>query len=303
MSKKHLAALVTALLVVALAVGLVAGGCGSKKAATTGGSKIEAAIGHAPTGLAATIATNGVIVIADDSNYAPQSFIDKATSTLKGFDVDVGKRSAELLGVTAKFKNPAWDSVIPGLGTDKWDVSIGSMTITPTRLKQVDFTDPYYYTQAQLIVKAGAPQINGVAALKGKTIGVGTDTTYLFFLQAVGGIKIKTYTTDLDALPDLKNGRLDAVMTADLTASQAIASGQPFELSGDPLYFEPLAFAINKGQPDLLAALNHSIKTMHSDGSLTAYSKTWYHGFDVTLAPKSGVASYTDAMLAVGGTP
>ena len=42
---------------------------------------------------------------------------------------------------------------------------------------------------------------------------------------------------------------------------------------------------------------------MHSDGSLTAFSKTWYHGFDVTLAPQSGVLSYNDAMLAVGGTP
>jgi polar amino acid transport system substrate-binding protein len=302
MSRKQITILVTALLVVALAAGLVASGCGTKKAATTG-SKIEQAIGHAPTGLAQTIATKGQIVIADDSNYAPQSFIDKATNTLKGFDVDVGKKMTELLGLTPKFVNPAWDSVIPGLQSGKWDVSIGSMTITPTRAKQVDFTDPYYYTQGQLIVRTGSPQITSLADLKGKTIGVGTDTTYLFYLQAVGGINIKTYTTDLDAFPDLKNGRLDAVMTADLTASQAIASGQPFELSGDPLYYEPLAFAINKGQPDVLAALNYAIRTMHSDGSLTAFSKTWYHGFDVTLAPKSGVQSYTDAMLAVGGTP
>ena len=302
MSRKQIAILVTALLVVALAAGLAAGGCGTKKAAS-GGSKIETAIGHAPTGTAQTIATNGQIVIADDSNYAPQSFIDKATNTLKGFDVDVGKKAAELLGVTPKFVNPAWDSVIPGLGTGKWDVSIGSMTITATRLKQVDFTDPYYFTQAQLLVRAGGTQITSIDQLKGKKIGVGTDTTYLFFLKAVGGVNIKTYTTDLDALPDLKLGRLDAVMTADLTASQAIASGQPFELSGKPFYFEPLAFAINKGQPDLLAALNYSVKTMHSDGSLTAFSKTWYHGFDVTQAPQSGVASYNDAMLAVGGTP
>ncbi len=302
MSRKQIAIVVTTLVVVALAAGLAAGGCGTKKAAS-GGSKIETAIGHAPTGQALTIANAGQLVIADDSNYAPQSFIDKATNTLKGFDVDVGKKAAELLGVTPKFVNPAWDSVIPGLGTGKWDVSIGSMTITATRLKQVDFTDPYYFTQAQLLVRAGGTQITSIDQLKGKKIGVGTDTTYLFFLKAVGGVNIKTYTTDLDALPDLKLGRLDAVMTADLTASQAIASGQPFELSGKPFYFEPLAFAINKGDPDLLAALNYSVKTMHSDGSLTAFSKTWYHGFDVTQAPQSGVASYNDAMLAVGGTP
>ena len=302
MSRKQIAILVTALLVVALAAGLAAGGCGSKKAAS-GGSKIETAIGHTPTGQALTIANAGQLVIADDSDYAPQSFIDKTTKKLQGFDVDVGKKAAELLGLTPKFVNPTWDSVIPGLGTNKWDVSIGSMTITPTRLKQVDFTDPYYFTQAQLLVRAGAPQITSVAELKGKKIGCGTGTTYLYFMQAVGGVKISPYTTDLDALPDLKNGRLDAVMTADLTASQAIASGQPFELSGKPFYYEPLAFAIKKGDPDLLAALNYSVKTMHSDGSLTAFSKTWYHGFDVTLAPQSGVLSYNDAMLAVGGTP
>jgi hypothetical protein len=68
MSKKQLVVLVTALLVVAIAAGLVASGCGTKKAATTGGSKMETAIGHAPTGLAATIASKGQIVVADDSN-------------------------------------------------------------------------------------------------------------------------------------------------------------------------------------------------------------------------------------------
>ena len=302
MSRKQIAILVTALLVVALAAGLAAGGCGTKKAAS-GGSKIETAIGHTPTGQALTIANAGQLVIADDSNYAPQSFIDKATNTLQGFDVDVGKKAAELLGLTPKFKNPLWDSVIPGLSANRWDVSIGSMTITQSRLKQVDFTEPYYYTQAQLLVQQGSPQITSIAELKGKKIGVGTGTTYQYFLQAVGGVKISTYGTDLDALPDLKNGRLDAVMTADLTASQAIASGQPFELSGKPFYFEPLAFAIKKGETDLVAALNYAVKTMHSDGSLTAMSKTWYHGFDVTQAPVGGVASYTDAMLAIGGKP
>lgn len=303
MSRKQIAILVTALFVVALAAGLAAGGCGTKKATGAPGNMKEV-LGHDPTGQALTIANAGTLVIADDSNYAPQSFIDKK-GKLQGFDVDVGKKAAELLSLTPKFVNPAWDSVIPGLGTGKWDVSIGSMTITQTRLKQVDFTDPYYYTQAQLLVRAGAPQITSIDQLKGKKIGCGTGTTYLYFMQAVGGVKISTYTTDLDALPDLKNGRLDAVMTADLTASQAIASGQPFELSGKPFYYEPLAFAVKKGETDLLAALNYAVKTMHTpaDGSLTAFSKTWYHGFDVTLAPVGGVQSYTDAMLAIGGKP
>ena len=72
-------------------------------------------------------------------------------------------------------------------------------------------------------------------------------------------------------------------MTAGPTGQQAILSGQPFEFSGKPLYYEDLAFALKLGEADWLAMLNYTVQTMHSDGSLTAMSKQWYNGMDLTV--------------------
>jgi ABC-type amino acid transport substrate-binding protein len=290
--------LVTLAVVAVLAVAALLGACGKSKAkssATTPTQSFTKILGHAPAGLAATIASKGTFTVVDDANYPPQSYIDKQ-GNLTGFDVDVAKRLGAILGVPVKIVNAPWASVLSGIPVDRFDVSIGSMTITTAREKSMAFSDPYYYTQGQVIVKQGAPILASLAAMKGKTIGVGTGTTYYDYLNKAGGINIKPYDTDASTFPDLKNGRLNGVMTADLTAGQAISSGFPFVFSGNPYYYEPLAFATEKGQADWVALLDYAVQTMHKDGTLTAMAKKWYHGFDPTQPPKAGTPSYEQAL-------
>jgi polar amino acid transport system substrate-binding protein len=286
--------LVAVLLIAVIALAGIVAACGSSNSSTSSSSSASAAattpidiatkiLGHAPTGLAKTIVDRGSVIVANDANYPPQSSVDQATGKLVGFDVDVANKMGQLLGLTVDFKNPAWETIPAGLQQGKYDVSIGSMTITPERQKVLAFTDPYYYTSGQIFVKKGGPQITGVADLAGKKVGVGAATTYYDFLKKNTKAIVKTYTTDADAFPDLANGNLDFVMTAGPTGQQAILSGQPFEFSGKPLYYEDLAMALKLGEADWLAMLNYTVQTMHSDGSLTAMSKQWYNGMDLTV--------------------
>ena len=200
-----------------------------------------------------------------------------------GFDVDAANKMGELLDLKVDFKNPAWETIPTGLQQGKYDVSIGSMTITPERQKELAFTDPYYYTSGQVFVKKGGTQITGVADLAGKKVGVGASTTYYDYLKKNSKAVVKTYTTDADTFPDLLNGNIDFVMTAGPTGQQAILEGKPMEFSGKPLYYEDLAFALKLGEADWLAMLNYSVQQMHKDGSLTAMSKQWYNGMDLTV--------------------
>jgi polar amino acid transport system substrate-binding protein len=286
--------LAAVLLVVVVALAGIAAACGSSNessgssasassAATTPMEKAKQILGHDPTGLAKTIVDAGTVTVANDANYPPQSSIDKSTGQMVGFDVDVAKKMGELLDLNVEFKNPAWETIPAGLQQGRFDVSIGSMTITPERKKALDFTDPYYYTSGQVFVKKGGEQITGPSDLNGKKVGVGAATTYYDYLKQNTKADVKTYQTDADAFPDLANGNLDFVMTAGPTGQQAILSGQPFEFSGKPLYYEDLAFAIKQGEPDWLAMLNYTVQTMHQDGSLTAMSKKWYNGMDLTV--------------------
>jgi len=286
--------LAAVLLVAIVAIAGVAAACGSSddgtsteasasSAATTPMDKAKEILGQDPTGLAAKIVDTGTVIVANDANYPPQSSIDKNTGDMVGFDVDVAKKMGELLNLDVQFENPAWETIPAGLQQGKYDVSIGSMTITPERQKVLDFTDPYYYTSGQVFVKKGGEQITGPSDLDGKTVGVGAATTYYDYLKANTNADVKTYQTDADAFPDLANGNLDFVMTAGPTGQQAILSGQPFEFSGKPLYYEDLAFAIKQDEADWLALLNYAVRTMHEDGSLTAMSKQWYNGMDLTV--------------------
>ena len=302
-SSAMLAAAIAAVLAVALLAGCGSSGSGSSSSPSAAASmtpmqSFTKILGHAPTGEAATIANKGYMLVVDDANYPPQSSINKQ-GQLVGFDVDVAKETGKVLGIPVKLITAQWDSIPTGLNVDRFDVSIGSMTVTTQRAKALNFSAPYYYTQGQLIVKQGSPMLTSVAAMKGKKIGVGTQTTYYYYLQKAGGIQIKAYDTDADSFPDLKNGRLDGVMTADLTAAQAISSGYPFVFSGKPYYYEPLAFATKKGETDWTTLLSYAVTQMHKDGSLSAMAKKWYHGFDPTQPPAAGVPSYHQAMAAL----
>jgi polar amino acid transport system substrate-binding protein len=285
--------IVVAVLLVAL-VGMMAFaiGCGSSSSSSSSsptapsGSAMDRAtaiLGHAPTGLAKTIVDRGTIVVANDANYAPQSSVDPATKQVVGFDVDVAKGMAEMLGLGITWKHPNWDTIPAGLQGGLYDVSIGSMTITTERQKTLDFTDPYYYTSGQVFVKKGGPQIASPADLNGKKVGVGASTTYYDYLKKNTSAIVKTYPTDLDAVPDLLNGNLDFWMTAGPTGQQAILQGKAIEFSGKPLYYEDLAMAVKKGETDLVNMLSYTVQQMHKDGSLTAMSKKWYNGIDLTV--------------------
>ena len=296
MRKSRTYIVAAALVVAILAAMAFAVGCGgsdtpaadksSPAAGALEGTAAERAatiLGHEPAGKAKAVIDKGTMTVNNDPNYPPQSSVDQATGELVGFDVDVAKKIGEILALPVEFVDYKFENILTDLPQDRYDVSIGSMTINDVRKKKVDFTDPYYFAPASIVVKEGGQQITGIEDLAGKKVGVGAGTTYLTFLQENTEAIPVIYDTDAAAFPDLANGeRIDFAFTATPTASEAIKAGQPFELSGDPIYYEELGIAIKQGEADWLALLNHAVQSMHADGSLTDMSLNWYDGVDLT---------------------
>ena len=303
--KTHI--LVAVLLVALVGMMALAIGCGSSTTdnATTApsGSAMERAttiLGHAPTGLAKDIVTKGEVIVANDSDYPPQSSVDPKTKEVVGFDVDVAKGMAKILGLGIKWEHPVWETVPSGLVNGRYDVSIGSMAsaidgertdpIVAKNWKSLDFSEPYYYTSGQVFVKKGGTQVTGPKDLAGKTVGVGAQTTYYTWLKTKTDAVVKTYDTDVDAFPDLLNGNIDFVMTAGPTGQQALLEGKPMAFSGKPLYYEDLSMAVKKGETDWVSLLTYTVRQMHKNGALTAMSKQWYNGIDLTVKQKSTIS-------------
>ncbi|MGE5642796.1 MAG: transporter substrate-binding domain-containing protein [Byssovorax cruenta] len=291
--------------ILAIVASLILAACGAG-----GGAKAD--------NLLDAIKQRGYILVSTDPNYAPQSSLNTkakrpadtkcpsdalTTAEMEGFDVDVAKAIGDDLGVETCFATPAWDAITAGNWVDKWDVSVGSMTITEDRQKILDFSVPYYYTPAVIAVRADS-NITDLAGLSGQALCAGTATTYETWLnhgnlgstvdvvaQAPDNITVVPLETDQECAQAIAAGRQDFVgyVTAVTVVDANIAAGIPVVKLGSPVYYEKLGAAFDKKSTLPTKTLRDEVDklftAMHSDGRLTELSKKWY-GSDLTLATK-----------------
>ncbi|MGH2456114.1 MAG: transporter substrate-binding domain-containing protein [Candidatus Limnocylindria bacterium] len=245
-----------------------------------------------------TIKSRGNLKVSTDPNYAPQSFLND-DGTFEGFDIDVATEIAERLGVDVEFETPTFDLVQAGGWNGQWDISVGSITITDTRKTVLDFTEPYYFTPAQLAAteESGFTSIEDFA---GARICVGAATTYLDWINGdltlgdgsetapvPDGAEAVALETDALCAESIQAGRdeFEGWLSSSTTVQQAIDDGVPIVVVGDPVFYEPLAVATDKEGPahaDLQAELDRIVREMHEDGTLTELSQKWYDGEDLT---------------------
>jgi polar amino acid transport system substrate-binding protein len=251
----------------------------------------------------AQVCDRGTITVSTDPAYPPQSSLDAKSGDYVGFDIDVATEIAKRLGVEVAWETPSWDVITAGSWNNRWQMSVGSMTPTNDRQKVLDFTEPYYYTPAVVVVNADNTSVADLTTdLDGKKIGVCSGCTYDQFLQKsleitgfdfdfmIDDAEISGYDTDTTALQDLALGdgtRLDAVITSLTTAEGYADAGNPVKVVGDPVFYEPLAVAIDKSSEldpaSLVEAVDGIVAEMHKDGTLTELSKKWYDGVDLTV--------------------
>jgi polar amino acid transport system substrate-binding protein len=284
----------------AAAASETAGASPSEAAAASASPSAAASASPIPGGLLDKILKAGTMVVSTDPNYAPQSFL-QPDGTFVGFDIDVAKEIGKRLGVSVKFVTPGWDTITAGSWKGRWDVSVGSMTITVPRQKVLDFTSPYYYTPAQMAAtkKSGITTLDGLA---GKTVCVGTATTYQDWLQGKlqsvslgpvatppAGVQVKTMDTDQDCAQAIKAGQNvgDGFLSASTVVDSAIGAGVPIVKVGTPVYVEQLAASVDKSGPvttDFITTVSAIIDAMHADGTLTNLSNQWFKA-DLTQKP------------------
>jgi polar amino acid transport system substrate-binding protein len=247
----------------------------------------------------ARVKAAGKLVAFTDPAYEPASFLNEETGEYEGFDIDVTREIGERLGVDVEFTTPTFDAVVAGNWSARWDIAVGSVTVTEERKGVLDFTQPYYYTPAQLATHtdSGITSIDGFA---GETICVGEATTYLDWLEGTltlppeagdvteppEGAVSTTLPTDLDCAEQWRSGRFEfnGWLTAQGIAQGAIDEGYPVTLVGDPVFFEPLAVCFDKSVEDndtLVTEVDRIIGEMHADGTLSQLSEEWW-GLDLT---------------------
>ncbi|MBE3576835.1 MAG: basic amino acid ABC transporter substrate-binding protein [Limnochordales bacterium] len=220
----------------------------------------------------------GKLRVATDATFPPFEFVDEKGREVVGFDIDIIKEIGRRLGMTVEIINTAWDGLLPGLKTGKFDVVIAGMTITDERAQAVDFSDPYFATGQVILVRPDTTDIKEPADLKGKVVAVQIGTTGHFAAQKIQGLKrIDTYDTYPAAFLALKMRKADAVIADELVAKeeQRANPGQ-VRVVGRPFTVEYYGIAVNKGRTDLLRQINRALALMKADGTYDAIYEKWF---------------------------
>ena len=185
-----------------------------------------------------------MIVVSTDPAYPPQSSLNAETGDYEGFDIDVANEIGERLGVTVEFSDPPFDAVQGGSWSDRWDMSVGSVTITETRQEVLDFTQPYYFTPAQMATTEGTG-IEAIEDFSGTTVCVGEGTTYFDWMEGTltltpeagevteppADITATTLPTDINCAEAWQAGRseFEGWVSSSTTVQGAIDEGYPVD--------------------------------------------------------------------------
>lgn len=228
------------------------------------------------------IKQRGELRVGLEAGYMPFEMLDKG-GELIGFDVDLARMMARKLGVKVKIVNQSWDGIIPALLTDKFEVLMGGMTITPERAKSVDFCDPYITIgQTVLLNKKLAATITNYRQLNDPKYRVlsklgttGDIAAHKTFPRA----QIRTFEHEADASIEVRNGRADAFIY-DLPNNAFTAAQFPDSLVHlkEPFTHEDLGWGVRKSDPAFKAWLNAFLAGVKKDGSYAALYKKWFDG-------------------------
>ena len=225
-----------------------------------------------------------VLKVGVEGTYPPFNFENEA-GELTGYDVEVSREIAERIDYKIKFVPTKWSGMFGALEARKFDMIVNQVAITPERKEKYDFTQPYVYSGAQLIVQEGNNEIKSLEDLKGKTVGVGLGSNYEQIVNKFdknNQIEVKTYEVLLDTLHDVGIGRIDAALNDKLVAGINIKkAGLDLKLAGKPVEKVKNGIVFRKGNQELLNKVDQALTEMKQDGTLKEISKNWF-GVDVS---------------------
>lgn len=236
-----------------------------------------------------TLVAPGKLTVCTHLSYKPFQYKDNAGKVI-GFDVDMMDLAAKKLGVTQEIVDIDFASMTSGavFAARKCDAAAGAVTITEERKKAVAFSDPYFTATQAMLVKKGSG-ISDLSQLRGKKIGVQTDTTGQIYAddnKEVNGYDIVVYDDMPTTLTGVLAGRVDAAINDNGVVYDFAGDNPSTAVTKEFNTGEQYGFMVQKNSDNaakLLAVINDVVKTSKSDGTYKTIYKKWF-GVDPPVA-------------------
>ena len=234
---------------------------------------------------------DGTLTVGSDGAYAPIEFEDEG-GELVGLDVDIAAALAEVLGVESEFSIAGFDSLLPSLDAERYDVVMSAMSINAERQQVVDFV-PYFNAGIGIVVVAGNPKnVASFDDLCGTTVAVQKGTIQVDFLKGTteapggkdqeckdagnSGITVLEFDSDPEAVAALIAGQADAEMADFPVAAYSAAQNEgEIELVETQIDPGPYGIAVRKTSTALRDALQAAFDQIVEDGTYNEILEKW----------------------------
>lgn len=203
-----------------------------------------------------------------------------AKGEIEGFDIDIAKALTNVItgdAADAEFVEVTSKTRIPLIKNGNIDAIIATMTISPEREKQVNFTDIYFAAGQSLLVPEDSP-IQSVEDLNENTtvLAVKGSTSAQNIREHAPEAPILELENYSEAFTALKSGQGEAVTTDNAILLGIVAENPGYRLAGEPFTNEPYGIAIDKGQDNFLTDANTALDTIIENGTYAEIYKKWF---------------------------
>jgi len=204
--------------------------------------------------------------VGTNAEFPPFEYIAD-DGTIQGFDIELIGAILSKAGIDYSVESMEFDALPAALEGGQIDIAIAGLTISEEKSKSVLFSAPYFSATQKIIVLADS-DINKTEDIKpGMKIGVQLGTTAdIYVTDSMEGIVCERYSKALDAIMDMKSGRLDAVMVDSAPSSVFARQIEGLKVLEENLSDEQYGIAVKLGNTELMAVLDEGLKALKESG-------------------------------------
>ena len=206
------------------------------------------------------------LTMATNAEFPPYEYVEG--DKIVGIDAEVAGLIADKLGMELEIVDVAFDSIIPGVQSGKYDMGMAGMTVTEDRLEKVNFSSSYATAVQVVIVKEGS-DIKSIDDLEGKKIGVQTSTTGDIYASGdYGEDAVTRYDNGAVAVQALLADKVDCVVIDNEPAKSYVAANEGLEILDTEYAVEEYAICFAKENTELQEKVNGALEELIADGSV-----------------------------------
>ncbi len=209
---------------------------------------------------------DNVLKMGTNAAFPPYEYYEG--DKIVGIDAEIGALIAEKLDMELEIVDMDFNGIVAAVQNGSIDMGMAGMTVTPDRLKSVNFSTSYATGVQVVIVKEGS-DIKTIDDLAGKLIGVQEATTGdAYATDDFGEDAVKRYTNGAAAVKDLQNGTVQAVIIDNEPAKAFVEANEGLTILETEYAVEDYAIAVSKDNPELLEKINKAIDELKAEGKI-----------------------------------